>query len=165
MSKNYNRFLGIFFSIFWCTCCYGINTNTANNFIIMPTAEILAKRLDEIGLGYFAKTTNIALKLGDKKTTPSGVVLAITIAYDNFNDYLTQQNSISDEVKNIYTQMIYDMIMWPDALIEALLADSPSAIPKTKKLFNDLFKNTRMSSSTTDRQNNQNPQEESKVEL
>lgn len=64
----------------------------ADKLIIMPSEKELLKRLNSVGMGYFAEKTGIAAELAGKKLYPLGINMQVELAFHNFGESLKGQS-------------------------------------------------------------------------
>ena len=124
MNKSYTYFLGVLFSFFLVTCCFGEDINL-NASIKMPSSHDLAARLGTPSssaafrknfIADFVKETKIDEKLGDQEKSPKEIVLIIDRA---FSDYTKLKKNIMSE-KKLNSYII--------KLTEIMLADCPPGL-------------------------------------
>jgi hypothetical protein len=90
--------------------------------VLMPTAEVLNKRLDEIGMRHFAQKTTIVEDLADQNKDALGVAVAVESALDDY----------SEKVKN---PMLTNTVgMQKSLIIKTLLQDYPEALKELVEL-------------------------------
>lgn len=111
----------VFFAIFNIFSCFAVNVK-------MPDAEILNKRLNNIGMQYFAEKTKAVSNLADKELTAIGVATIVETSLYDYHKYLA--DSMPANYLQIYA---IQMQMNKPMLIKALLQDSPEAINELKE--------------------------------
>ncbi len=85
--------------------------------IVMPSKEILAKRLHEAGFGYYDEKTKISQKLGGQVKHPFGIPNLVYQTNDDFNEYMGNKPKTSAATH-----------MRTPTLVRVLLQDYPEAI-------------------------------------
>ena len=100
-----------------------------DKIIKMPGEAVLQKRLDDIGMRYFAEKTNIISELADQEKVPLGVAMTLESAIHDYFEYI---NKCMPE-KMMISQMA-QIKMHKPLIFKALLKDEPAALEELKQL-------------------------------
>ncbi len=84
----------------------------------IPSAEILKKRLADVGLEHFAEKTSIVKNLAGQSKEPIGVAMSIERAISDYAEYI--KNPIVLTTTNMLKPQMFEAILkdYPEALKE-----------------------------------------------
>jgi hypothetical protein len=103
---------------------FGVSFSCHAVLVKMPSAKILAERLEEMHLGYFAQKTNIVEDLAGQEKEAIAVVVALNVAFLSYSKVLRE---------NPHAGMLeFQVNLLKLDLLNTLLQDFPDAIEELK---------------------------------